>query len=304
MGSLYYSNSISFMSKILVLSILVGATTALSLPSWLSGMLPAVGSGSIQDNIKCYSLPYGGIGFLSHVLTFWTIGCLSIAKAPWSPIRQLSRYKLDLLLGLASVLFTIALSALAIIRCRRSWQFILIAAWKMSLSFTLGCCGIHRALYVRKSDKSERKETIALRWYGVGNYHTKNEDSRPSYAPAGWLVFYILGIAVGLVGLISIVVEAWPTRSKAIEIISEVFGTAVLLGIPIGICFHTFISNALVGICGAIGMIGILPAFYSDWILAAIAVQEGGDWAGTPSSDYAPLYWAYFAAKRLPFFSS
>ena len=42
-----------------------------------------------------------------------------------------------------------------------------------------------------------------------------------------------------------------------------------------------------------------LSAFYSDWCLGLIL----GDLTGIPSSDYSPLYWTYFAAKRLSMLS-
>jgi hypothetical protein len=45
--------------------------------------------------------------------------------------------------------------------------------------------------------------------------------------------------------------------------------------------------------------VGILAALYSDWVLAGLA----GNLIGMPSSDNSLLYFGYFAAKRLPFFS-
>jgi hypothetical protein len=47
-----------------------------------------------------------------------------------------------------------------------------------------------------------------------------------------------------------------------------------------------------------LGCLGVLVAFYSDWILVAIAENL----SGSPSSDNAVVFWIYFAAKRLPFF--
>jgi hypothetical protein len=44
----------------------------------------------------------------------------------------------------------------------------------------------------------------------------------------------------------------------------------------------------------------VMTALWSDWILAAIHVRDGGNWSGIPSSDATVLYWGYFAAKRLP----
>jgi hypothetical protein len=42
-----------------------------------------------------------------------------------------------------------------------------------------------------------------------------------------------------------------------------------------------------------------LSALYSDWCLGLML----GDLKGVPSSDNAPLYWTYFAAKRLSMLS-
>lgn len=42
-----------------------------------------------------------------------------------------------------------------------------------------------------------------------------------------------------------------------------------------------------------------LSALYSDWCLGLML----GDLRGVPSSDNAPLYWTYFAAKRLSMLS-
>lgn len=34
--------------------------------------------GPYDEEIKCYNLPYGGFGFLSHVLTYYTMALLCI----------------------------------------------------------------------------------------------------------------------------------------------------------------------------------------------------------------------------------
>lgn len=159
-----------------------------------------------------------------------------------------------------------------------------------------------------------------------GNKLKKDEKQKTSYAPALWPgIFYTCGVVIGLVGLTAVMVKVWPQRTKAMMIITGVFGGFVILafifGLIIGIFiwrderdddpsdgavksvgFLTFVSG-FISTFGAVGMIGVLAAFYSDWILAAIEVQHGGSWAGLPSSDIAGLYWAYFVAKRLPFFS-
>ena len=48
-----------------------------------------------------------------------------------------------------------------------------------------------------------------------------------------------------------------------------------------------------------VGAVIIFGVLYSDWILGEIA----GNLVGIPSGDVRALYWAYFAAKRLPMFT-
>jgi hypothetical protein len=315
MGPLRLEKSVpakmTILSILVVISTMIPTATALNLPAWLSNLLPESGNGLLQDGIKCYSLPYGGFGFLSHVLTYWTIFCLNISRSPWR-LAKLDKYTVDLILALISVTLTVLFSALAMVRCRNEWPVALIATWKMLLSLSLGCTAVHRALDVKRINKGPH-EVKRSRW--LGKDRIVGQAPKYSKLPSFWLLLYGIGIVIGLVGLIAAVIQVWPTRTKAMEIISAVFGITVLLtgifGVAIGLCIAGtghFVLGGIGGIgiavFGVIGMIGILAALYSDWMLAAIEVQSGGSWAGYPTSDTAWLYWTYFAAKRLPFFST
>jgi hypothetical protein len=52
-----------------------GGFAVQALPSFLNVCLlvPTHKGQTIADNIKCYSLPYGSIGFASHLITYYTI---------------------------------------------------------------------------------------------------------------------------------------------------------------------------------------------------------------------------------------
>lgn len=315
MGPLRLAKSVpatmTILSILVVISTMIPTATALNLPAWLSNFLPESGNGLLQDGIKCYGLPYGGFGFLSHVLTYWTIFCLNISRSPWR-LAKLDKYVTDLIFALISVTLTVAFSALAMVRCRNEWPLVLIATWKMLLSLSLGCTAVHRALDVKRVNKGPHK-VVQSHW--PGKDRTVEKAPKHSIWPSLWLLLYGIGIVIGLVGLIAAVIQVWPTRTKAMEIISAVFGITVLLtgifgvaiGLRIGGIGHLVLGGiGGIGIAtfGVIGMIGVLAALYSDWMLAAIEVQRGGSWAGYPTSDTAWLYWTYFAAKRLPFFST
>ncbi|KAL9110458.1 MAG: hypothetical protein Q9227_005002 [Pyrenula ochraceoflavens] len=143
---------------------------------------------------------------------------------------------------------------------------------------------------------------------------------RQSTRPGFWLILYLGGVVIGLTGLITEVVRNWAQRTRAMEIICGVFGGIVILAIVAALALFMLMiisenedekesrwfnfSVTWIGtLTAAVTVTGILTALWSDWILAAIEVKEGGSWAGLPSSDIAWLYWGYFAAKRLPFFS-
>lgn len=129
-----------------------------------------------------------------------------------------------------------------------------------------------------------------------------------------WLLLYIPGVCVGLTGLFSLVSETIE-ENRNVMIITSVFGAVTLaIAIVVGLvvcCImsgngsHDTILGPILGsslaACGvALACFGVLGAFYSDWILAATAENM----VGAPSGDNAVLYWSYFIAKRLPFFST
>lgn len=221
---------------------------------------------------------------------------LLIGKSPWLPGKELKHWILDFILGLGSLGITIILSVLAIIRCHSEWWFILIATWKMLLSISLSVIAIHRAITVSRN---------------------KADNS----SPAWWLILYEAGVVIGLTGLIALLIENWLERTRAMEVICGVFGGIAMLCVVIAIVLWNLaevsgkggskLKNFVLSCFSSIGggflallaVTGFLTALWSDWILAAMEVKDGGSWAGTPSSDIAWLYWSYFVAKRLTFFS-
>jgi hypothetical protein len=327
---------------LLILFVLVDSAEA-GLPNWLRAILPQRGDGTFQDGLVCYGLPYGGIGFASHIMSYWTVWCLYKSLRPLQPTKYLNRWLFDLVLGSFSLLSTLAFSILAVVSCRLNWPFVLIAIWKMIFSFFMTCMSIHRALTVRKKmgerekvlkrQKSEREKhrlnvqrrregmreawnhgwvlwiweaakwatTIDPSWVQREPPHIDSEGF--GYEPGLWVAPYICGVIIGLVGLIAMVVNNWSDRTLAMDVICGTFGGCSLLIFLV--LFRKWgdanKADSFEAFLGALTVtIGVMTALWSDWILAAIHVQDGGNWSGVPSSDATVLYWGYFAAKRLP----
>jgi hypothetical protein len=65
----------------------------------------------------CYSLPYGGIGFGSHLLTYYSMVMLAYGYRPSPPFGRLRNKKWGVLLGMAQLIGSVVLTAVAIHKC-------------------------------------------------------------------------------------------------------------------------------------------------------------------------------------------
>ena len=284
-----------------IFSLILSPTEArpIQFPSWLTNVLPQKGA-TVADEIKCYSLPYGGIGFLSHVLTYWTILVLGFGRKPYWPWSRLSAGKFDLCLSIVQVIITVAIAAFTIARCRSRWQFVLISVWKLVMSVVVGVWGISAS---RNAIKASKYELLPK---------TKADSEKEPSIPRIWssedgtwltLLIYAAAAVVGLVGLISLVVENFWV--PGVWKITTVFGSLIL---GTGLAFlalwwcvdasgekkdeHRHTKALLRGLgFSSLGVVPtlmlVLAAFFSDWVLGALA----GNLVGVPSDDNSYLYW-------------
>jgi hypothetical protein len=86
----------SFTFFLVALLIVVRDVGAISWPAFLD---PEKGS-TIQGEMQCYSLPYGGLGFASHILTYYTVGLIWAGKRPLKPWKDLDWAKWDVMRAL------------------------------------------------------------------------------------------------------------------------------------------------------------------------------------------------------------
>jgi hypothetical protein len=287
--------------------------TAFSLSDWLNNP-PYSNGATVQEQIQCYTMPYGGIGFASHLLTYLTVTCLALGRSPVFPWIKLQHRIYNICLAATGLVATVILATLGILRCRKTWPFLLLAVWKLVLSVTLSAMTIHAAVLIQRPHESYRS--------------LRELRKAPGFVKIlYWLFLYAAGAIVGLTGMGQLVRENFADLEQ-LRIITYVF-VAVASAIPAasliaGLVFlfspcwnrpgrytnlekvetdaeHPYVSLGFVilALMATVLGIGALFAFYSDWALAALA----GDLAGTPSSDNAILYWSYFAFKRLPLFS-
>ena len=140
--------------------------------------------------MQCYGLPYGGLGFASHILTYYTLICIWNRVRPHMPWKTMTRsfWKFNFVLGALQLMISVGIAVFTIIRCRNGWEFMLLAIWKIFMSATLGFSAISAALWTRNRRPERHLDTIPLVNYA---FLSTTDIDLPlpdrSYSPAKYL---------------------------------------------------------------------------------------------------------------------
>jgi hypothetical protein len=131
---------------------------------------------NLPTEIACYSLPYGGLGFASHVLTYYTILILGLGRKPLWPVKHVKYGIFGLTLAGVGLLAGFILSTITMVRCRNHWQLLALATWKFSMSLFNGIVGF-RVAYLNFRQRKENGTTVRIEkmgpypkvyfWFGI-----------------------------------------------------------------------------------------------------------------------------------------
>ncbi|TFK69632.1 hypothetical protein BDN72DRAFT_840114 [Pluteus cervinus] len=265
----------------------------------------------LSEEIACYSLPYGGLGFVSHLLTYYTVTCLCAGRRPLWPLHKINASRLDIVLGLVSLCVTTAMGVITLVRCRHSWQLFTIGIWKLGINGRdlprNEGVSIPELPTRRVSPRKENAFTVAL---------GAILNASPYTISLWWGVLYVHCMYVGLAGLIALLVKHWSTASGSFIGLTVTWSCITVLATvgsylfadritPKGLGPHsryeTREDEISLGSAYGVGLSFIvLSALYCDWALGIMT----GNLAGLPSKDNSALYWTYFLFKRLTMFSS
>ncbi|TFK75687.1 hypothetical protein BDN72DRAFT_451227 [Pluteus cervinus] len=258
----------------------------------IDDLLPQKGR-DFHSEIACYSLPYGALGFVSHLLTYYTIACLWNGRSPLWPARKVAYSSLDLWLGVFALLGSSGMAIFTLARCRNTWQLLTIGVWKLSVSLVNGITAVNVAALVSRAHKRNAEKAAEV-----------DVDASDT---SGWIALYIPGLLAGISGLMSLVVQNWDI--VALRKLTIAFYTIVGLGL--GIAILVILNNVRrrdlsdgmetfwTGVSASFGIFMVLAALYSDWAIAIMAHNL----TGLPSGDNSAFYWTYFFAKRLTMFT-
>ena len=258
---------------------------------------------------RCYSLPYGALGFISHSVTYYVILALCLGLRPWQPWRRNKYAYFNIFLAVTAFVPSFVLSSIAIARCRHCWQYALIASSRMILSLILGLLSLRAAI-----TGCRKPQVLARRL-----------DTLEPTSMLFWLCLSVMGMLLACIGTVSLVSRTISTFHDVLfvtTVFAAVAFVVVLLCVA-SICWklrskyqydenrwateflgYHFVNSTFfrgVLICTVlVAVVGLLIDLWSDWVLGAIRQAFSGD----PLHQNAALYWCYFAFEMLPFFFS
>lgn len=235
-------------------------------------------TGGPAGEIKCYALPYGGLGIFSHVLTFHTIAWVSVGHRPLWPFHRMTAfYKFDLFLAGLTVLSSLPLASFAIHRCRLSWHFVLLALWKLTTTLSTAAITIHRCIIMRREAKQPPADagislsplgrriqkarssvwtSLSASWLNPHRHPPQRgppqSDTNPHWfrreprthprdiAPLRWLALYLLGTVLGAIGLGPLVAASFANAD--VKHLTYGFGT-VMVVIPMTVTGYWYAKH-------------------------------------------------------------
>ncbi|KAK3059117.1 hypothetical protein LTR09_000683 [Extremus antarcticus] len=245
--------------------------------------IPYLFGQTVGDFLECYALPYGLVGFINHVCTYYTFVHLTLGRsAIWRPLKH---WKRDLFYGVVALLGALPSIITTVTSCDFHIIFLFLALWKLGLSFLLVITTTGEAWKVRKRQLGSG-----------GRQQRQNEGAgyKVSSARAGFSLIATYRVW-----------EETPTLRKLSYGAAGGFGGLAIIGAYSAARWcRPWVRSKTEAVLVAIAVIlGVGAVIYSDWALAVLTHNI----IGRPKSDkryIVVLYWMYFAAKRLPMLSS
>jgi len=224
------------------------------------------------------------------------------------PFRPVKYSWFGLAFGVVGLCVSTAMSIVTIVRCRNTWQLLVIAVWKLSMSLLNGITAIHVALLLLKAPQKEQRQQpsrsvrlwilLCKAFYGLAFYHNCLQVE---------FILDIPGMFAGMSELMNLVKHS--EGHKGVQEITVGFYIIVGIGL-VAFVLGVYQSDrkedrtdweevSVAGLRWAFVTFTTLAVFYSDWVLGMMTTNL----VGLPSKDSSVFYWTYFISKRLPMFS-
>ncbi|KAF2731005.1 hypothetical protein EJ04DRAFT_567191 [Polyplosphaeria fusca] len=213
----------------------------------------------LRAHMQCFALPYGGIGFVIHILAYVSIFCIICHQSPWN-MRPIKRISLNCCLGILGLGGGLAMGIYSAVQCRGYWPLVVVSIWK--------------GLFALIINVGSMRQNWA---YSDGNEFASNWVNLFLVAGSGVVVF-------GLVGMGATVQQGFEeTSMKIVASCSIVAFVALLIAIRITLGRESpgdLATECLEWFAGVLGAICIISYIACDWILGIAANNLSGAPAG------------------------
>jgi len=255
----YLARDITFMLCILLPFTQAAPTTA---ADWWSNIVSRNQNNvTIAEELQCYSLPFGFLGFLSHIITHWTVAWTTLGRRPYWPAKKLTADRLDIALSLIQIPVTAVVAIVTIARCHSRWEIVVIAFWKLAMGVAVGVMALSASYARMKETKTTHADT---------QHH--------EVAIKLMMFFYGLALTLGIVGMLRLVAENIHEQ-HGLRWVCGVFGAVTSVLVILSLCGGE-IPLLVYGVPAIIALFG-------DWVLAVLTAN----YLGAPSGDNKILFW-------------
>jgi len=125
--------------------------------------VPDADDKALEEKFQQYSLPYGVLGVISHMLTLWVMSCHFYGRRPWMPRRYLKYNFFNMCSTVGSSLVSIGIAIFTLSHVQETQALVVLAAMQVVLSLMLDAVNVHRYFAMRRRVKYETTEVGLIR---------------------------------------------------------------------------------------------------------------------------------------------
>jgi hypothetical protein len=109
-----------------------------------NGTVPDADDTAMESKFDQYSLPYGILGAISHLLTYYVILCHYYGRSPPRPWKHLAKQPFNMCSVVISSVVSITIAVVTLTRMRETQPLVVLAALQVVLSFFMDALNVHR----------------------------------------------------------------------------------------------------------------------------------------------------------------
>jgi hypothetical protein len=109
-----------------------------------NGTFPDADDKEMESKFNQYSLPYGILGAISHILTYYVILCHYYSRRPTMPWRPLEKQLFNMCSVVVSSIVSITIAIVTLTRIRETQPLVVLAALQVVLGFIVDALNVHR----------------------------------------------------------------------------------------------------------------------------------------------------------------